>query len=99
MFVSYSASSSEQRVNKKDFVGFDFDTIPQSVIINKSKDWTGAEIDSNVKMTKEYTILFPDATLDQTYGEYATINDFKKALEEVNHGHSSHFCLHSKGKD
>ena len=86
-------------LTKEDFAGFDFDNIPQPIIIDKSKEWIGEEIDSNVEMTEEYTILFPDTTLDQTYGGYATINDFKKVLDEVNQGSSSHFCLHSKSKD
>jgi PIF1-like helicase/Helitron helicase-like domain at N-terminus len=62
---------------------FDCDSIPQPKIVNKS---TCAEsTNTNIELTEEMSIVFPDPTLDETTGGFQSAAEFKKVISEINH--------------
>ena len=82
---------------REEFKDFDMDNIQDPILIDRSVD-TEKHIENNIEITEEFTVVFPDATLNETYGGFDTVQDFKKVLEEVNKTSKSNMYLYSKGE-
>ena len=46
-------------------------------------------IDANIELTEQMSMVFPDATLDETTGGFQSPEDFKKVISEINQGNTA----------
>ena len=73
---------------KKKFAGgFDPSLIPEPVILDRTTPVDS--VNTNIELTEEMNIVFPDATLDETTGGFQNVNDFKEVIAEINRGNTS----------
>jgi hypothetical protein len=66
---------------------YDPDTIPKPIIIDKVdvKD----SIDTNIELTEETCLVFPDSTLDETTGGCDNVETFKEVIALMNRGNTA----------
>ena len=67
--------------------GFDPNLIPEPVIVNRTTPVDS--VNTNIELTEEMNVVFPDATLDETTGGFHNADDFKEVISEINKGNTS----------
>ena len=62
----------------------DLDNLSDPLILDFSKEIESR--DANIEKEKQLTIVFPDATLDNTTGGYETVDEYKRVIDDLLRG-------------
>ena len=83
---------------KETFKDFDITNIPDPIILQNTKTFDD-NVEANVEMKEEFTVCFPDATLNEDYGGYNTIKEFKEVVNMVNNATSNNMTVSNKATE
>ena len=86
-------------LTKEELQEIDFDNLPDPILIDRSSLLEEEIRDSNVELNEQFTIVFPDSSLDEMYGGYNTIKEFKQVLEQVSEAANTQFSFTSRGRE
>ena len=77
-------------------IDFDPENIPEPILIDKARV-TDLEIDCNVELQEEFTVMFPDSTLNDCQGGQEMTTDLKSIVEQIRKTDPNNFQIASTG--
>ena len=76
----------------------DPNSIPEPIIIDRAKTNNIESLNTNIELTEQICVVFPDAHLNEMTGGYKSVEEFKDIISKMNQGISA-VTVHSKCSD